>query len=159
MTKANRYRTAKQGWYRLINAGKYRQPLDETMQSTKAGYVKYKSSLELHAIQYADAHPGVEWWSLEPFCLNYIKPTDGQVHRYYPDLLLSQGGKLILVEVKSSEEVKRPRPPLKQTERSLWQYNEALRTWYVNQAKWEAARKFCHEKNMHFCILTERDLK
>lgn len=147
--RRSKYRSAKQGWYQLVNPAKYRQPLDETMQSTRPGYVKFKSSLELRAIQYADAHPGVLWWSLEPFSIPYIKPTDAKVHRYYPDLLLNQGGKLIVIEVKSSDEIKPPTRP----------DPDALATYYINQAKWQAARKFCHQKNMHFCILTEQDLK
>ena len=158
----SKYRSAHKGWYRIVNQDKYRQPLDESMQSSKPGYVKYKSSLELRAIQYADAHPGVKWWSLEPFCIYYIKPTDGKVHRYFPDLLINQNGNLILIEVKSSDEVKQPCKPRgtgTRAARAVMNYNNALMTYYINQAKWAAARKFCQEKNMHFCILTERDLK
>lgn len=110
-------------------------------------------------MQFADAHPAVEWWSVEPFCLHYIKPTDNKVHRYFPDFLLCQNGKLLLVEVKSSDETKMPKKPHKLTERAKYHYNESLKTYWINQAKWAAARKFCKEKNMYFCILTELDLK
>lgn len=154
-----KYKSAHHGWYRIINLDKYRQPLDETMQSTRPGYVQFKSSLELRAFRYADAHPAVLWWSIEPFFIPYIKPTDGKVHRYFPDLLLNQNGKLLVVEVKSSEEVRAPKQPRKLTPTAARCYNEALKTYYVNQAKWQAAREFCRKKNMYFCILTEKDLK
>lgn len=146
--RRTKYIGAKQGWYRLVNPEKYRQPLDETMKSTRDGFIQYKSSLEMKAIRYADAHPGVEWWSMEPFPIHYIKPTDGKVHRYFPDLLVKQGEATIVIEVKHSSEVK---PPSRTNV-------DACLTYAVNQAKWAAARKFCKEHGLYFCILTEKDL-
>lgn len=142
------YKNAKQGWYRLTHPEKFRKALDETMKSSKSGYVMYKSSLELKAIKYADAHPRVTRWSLEPFAIPYIRPDDGKIHRYFPDLVLQQGDATIIIEIKHSSEVA---PPKRKNTRQ-WL------TWYINQAKWDAARKFCKEKKIHFCILTEKDL-
>lgn len=154
-----RYRSARRGWYRIVNVAKFRQPLDETMQSTKAGHALYKSTLELRFMQYADANPLVDWWAVEPFCINYVKPTDNKVHRYFPDFILHQNNKTILVEVKSYDETQPPEAPRKLTARSKAQYYTAVQTWHINQAKWRAAREFCKQRNIHFCILTERDLK
>lgn len=134
-------------------------PLDETMNSSRPGYVLYKSSLELKAIRYADAHPGVKWWTVEPFYIPYIKPTDNKVHRYFPDLLINQNGNLLLIEVKSSDETKPPKKPKRLTDKTKYHYNEALKTYYINQAKWTEARRFCKRNSMHFCVLTELELR
>ena len=32
------------------------------------------------------------------------------------------------------------------------------RTWVINQAKWEAARKWAEKKGYEFLILTEKEL-
>lgn len=148
----------KQGWYKLVNPQKYIKPLDETMQSSKDGHVFYKSSLELKAIRYADFNPHVTQWGLEPFPIPYIKPIDGKVHRYFIDLFIVINNTKILIEIKPFNQTIKPKIPQRKTARSLFNYNESLKTYYINQSKWKSAREFCEKNKMKFIILTERDL-
>lgn len=144
----------------MVNPDKFVKPLDEHMKSYKDGHVNYKSSLELSAIRYADFNKHVKKWSLEPFAIKYVKPTDGKIHRYYIDLFLEfSTGDKFLVEVKSSGETKPPRKPKKKNAKAELNYQKSLMTWHVNQAKWKAAEVFAKENNMKFIILTEEQLK
>lgn len=154
------YKNVKQGWYELKNPEKFTKPIDEYMKSYKDGSVNYKSGLELKAIRYADWNKHVKKWSLEPFHVKYIKPTDGKPHRYFIDLFLefSSGDKFI-VEVKHSSEVKPPRKPSKKTDKAIMNYQTALQTYAINQAKWKAAKMFAENNKIKFIILTEEHLK
>ena len=120
--------------------------------------VAYKSSLELKALQYCDLNPKVEKFSLEPFAINYIKLTDNKVHRYYPDMLVKFSTKTFVVEIKSSQETIPPKMPKSQTTKSIRNYQKAMQTYAINQAKWKAAIKFCESRDLTFMILTEKHL-
>ena len=37
-------------------------------------------------------------------------------------------------------------------------YNKAVRTWLVNEAKWEAAKKVCELEGWDWKIMTEKQL-
>lgn len=144
----------------MLNPDKFMKPIDEHMKSYKDGHVNYKSSLELNAIKYADFNKHIVRWSLEPFNIKYVKPTDGKVHRYYIDLFLEfSSGDKFLVEVKSKGETVPPTKPKKKTAKSDLNYQKALMTYHVNQAKWKAAKEFAAANNMRFIILTEDQLK
>lgn len=157
------YSKAKQGLYEVINKSKLIKPQDKTMNSfiveNDKIFLKYKSSLELKAIRYADFNKFVSSFSLEPFAIKYIKPTTGKYHRYYIDLFLEfSNGQKFLVEVKSSSETKPPRKPNKKTTKAINNYQKALQTYYINQAKWDAAKEFAAKNNLKFIILTEKEL-
>lgn len=148
-----------QGWYKILNPQKFIRPIDEHMKSYKNGEVNFKSRLELKAIKYADFNKHVVKWSLEPFHVKYIKPTDGKIHRYFIDLFLEfKTGDKFIVEIKSKGETVPPKPPKRKTEKAMINYQRALQTYAVNQAKWKAARQFAESKGMQFVILTEDEL-
>jgi hypothetical protein len=150
----------KRGWYKLLCPEKFAKPIDEHMQSFKDGHVEFKSMLELQAIKYADFNKHVVKWSVEPFHIKYVKPTDGKKHRYFIDLFLEfSTGDKFLVEIKSKGETKKPRKPRKKTEQSLMNYQKAMMTYSVNQAKWKAAEEFAKQNKMRFIILTEDELR
>lgn len=153
------YRNVKQGWYRLLNPEKFIKPIDELMKSYKDGHVNYKSSLELKAIRYCDWNSNVNKWSLEPFAIQYLKPTTGKFHRYYIDLVIEfNNSEKFLVEVKPFSQTKAPRKPRKLTDKSKLNYARNMETWLVNQAKWTAAKQFCESNGFKFIILTEKEL-
>lgn len=161
------YSSAKQGWYKPVYPEKFIQQVKESktvMNSTRFVdgnlEIQYKSSLEYKAIKYADFNKFIIKYSLEPFPVKYLKPTDGKFHRYFVDLYIEfSSGDKFLVEIKSSSETKEPRKPSKKTQKALMNYQKALETWYINCAKWEAAKKFATLNNMKFIILTELELK
>lgn len=146
----------KQGFYRLRHPEKFKMPVDSYMKSTKvidgALCTQYKSSLELKAFKYCDNNPKIQEWSLEPFHIPYISPVDGKPHRYFPDIWLRfTSGDVFIVEIKSESETKMPRKNDKR-------YGAKLNTYLVNQAKWDAARKFAQAKNCNFMVLTDKVL-
>jgi len=156
------YKNAKRGWYKILNPEKFIAPIDGHMKSfnESEGTVEYKSSLELKAIKYADFNKHVVKWSCEPFHVPYIKPTDGKPHRYFIDLFLEFAtGDKFIVEIKSSGETKPPRKPSKKTDKAINNYQRALMTYAINQAKWKYAEQFAIERGMKFIILTEKELK
>lgn len=148
-----------QGWYKIINTEKFIKPIDEHMKSFKDGNVNYKSSLELKTIKYCDYNKHIVKWSLEPFAIKYIKPTDGKVHRYYIDFFIEfSTGDKFLVEIKPKSETIPPKKPRKKTDKAVFRYQQALQTYSVNCAKWEYAKKFAEEKGIKFIILTDEEL-
>ena len=153
------YKNVKQGWYRLLNPEKFIKPIDELMKSYKDGHVNYKSSLELKAVRYADWNKDVVKWSLEPFPIQYLKPTTGKFHRYYIDLVLEfRNSEKFLVEIKPLSQTKPPTKPRKNTSKAQLNYARALETYLVNQAKWAAAKSFGETNGFKFIILTEKEL-
>lgn len=151
----------KRGWYKLLNPHKFIAPKDDHMKSfnESTGEVEYKSKLELTALKYADFNKHIKKWSVEPFAIKYIKPTDGKLHRYYIDLFLEfKTGDKFLVEIKSKGETKPPRKPSKKTDKAIMNYQKALQTYAVNTAKWKAAEEFAKVNKMKFIILSEDEL-
>jgi len=157
------YNSAKKGWYTVLNTSKVLKPLDEHMKSFKFEndniLLNYKSSLEFKAFKYADFNKHIVKFGVEPFPIKYLKPQDGKIHRYYIDMFLEfDTGHKILVEIKSSSETVPPKKPKKVSTKSSANYQRALMTYSVNQAKWVTARQFAKDNNMTFCILTEKEL-
>lgn len=163
----------KKGWYLLKNPSKFIKPKDSHMKSFKdisdsktiKYAVEYKSGLELSAFRYADCNPSISSWSVEPFPIQYIKPTDNKPHRYYIDLLIRfVTGDMFLVEVKPDSQTKMPRKPKgmknnTSTPKALNRYKNDVMTYMINQAKWDAAINFGKKHNMKFVTMTEKHLK
>lgn len=153
---------SKQGWYRLRHKEKFIMPLDEHMESTKKIkddiYIQYKSKLELKFMQYCDINNKIDKFSLEPFAIQYVKPTDGKYHRYYIDFFIIINGIKCLIEIKPYEQTHPPIKPKKLTGKSVLNYKKQLETWYINQAKWKAAQQFVLQKGFKFIIITDKEL-
>jgi len=148
------------GWYKLSNPNKFIKPVDKTMQSTiekdSGLYIQYKSLLERRMFVYADLNPKVKRFSIEPFSIRYIKPTDNKIHRYYIDVFLEfVNDSKFFVEIKPYSETIYPKKPKLITE----SYKKKVVTYIVNQAKWNAAKKIAKEKGCEFIIMTENELR
>ena len=59
-----------------------------------------------------------------------------------------------MIEVKPHHQTREPKPQKRLTKKYL---NE-VKTWGVNQAKWEAAIDYCKDRGWKFQILTEKEL-
>lgn len=121
--------------------------------------IVFRSSWELKFMNYLDVHPDIITWSSEEFCIPYCSPIDGRVHRYFPDFWLKQRKadgiiENVVVEIKPEKQTKPPEIQKRRTKRYI---NEVV-TWGINNAKWEAAHKFCEAKNWKFVIFTETHL-
>lgn len=155
------YKNIKQGWYKLVNPAKFVPPTDRHMKSfnESTGEVEYKSGMELKAFRLVDLNPNVRKFSIEPFAIPYVKPTDGRKHRYYIDLFIEfVDDRKYIVEVKPMSQVNPPKKPDRATKKSIASYNKQIEIYAINQAKWAAAREFAKINKMTFVFLTERDL-
>ena len=124
--------------------------------------VRYMSSWELQMFMFLDGNPNILKWSSEEVVIPYIKPTDGRVHKYYPDLLVlyrDQNGveRWELIEVKPSTQLKLSKSKSPKT-RQLQNL-----TLSVNKAKWDSALRWCEHQqnngmNVTFRIITEKQI-
>lgn len=120
--------------------------------------IDWRSSWELTAFKWCDRTKRVLKWSSEEVVIPYISPVDGKRHRYFVDLkfdyLMEDGSvRTFLVEIKPLAQTRPPRQAGKPEN-----YMEKLKTYHVNQAKWEAARAYCKEVGWNFQIWTEEEL-
>ena len=101
-------------------------------------------------------------WSSEEVVIPYKSPIDGRLHRYFPDFYVEQINKdkkkdKILIEVKPKYQTV---PPMikKNGSKPTKRYINEVKTWGINQAKWDAAREFCLDKGWKFQIMHEDHL-
>tara|TARA_R100000152_G_C6759675_1_gene183637 strand:- start:154 stop:591 length:438 start_codon:yes stop_codon:yes gene_type:complete len=120
----------------------------------------YRSGWELKFFRWCDLNENVVAWSSEQVVVPYMNPITNKVSRYFVDGLVSikesNGIKTYLIEIKPS---KQTRPPTvrKGQRKTTTIYEQKM--WVQNQAKWEAAEKWCKKKgNVEFKILTEKEL-
>lgn len=112
-----------------------------------------RSSWELKFFMFLDNSNAVLKWCSEEFSIPYIKPTDGRVHQYFPDVFviyLDKEGN----QHKEIIEIK----PLKETILTERSTQHDKMAYIINQAKWEAARAFALSKGAIFRVATEVEL-
>lgn len=120
----------------------------------------YRSSYELKFMQYCDLTENVISYQSEEFYIPYRSPIDNKIHRYFPDFFVKYKDKegknrTIVVEIKPQKDLKMPETnPTKKTK--SWAYK--VKTWAINQAKWNAAKEWCADRNYEFRIFSEREL-
>jgi hypothetical protein len=128
--------------------------------------ITYRSLWEFKFFRFVDEHPDVLWWQSEEVIVPYRSPIDGKVHRYFPDVVLKKKisddkYEVIMIEIKPE---KQTRPPdirkrnSTPTGRISRRYLNEVKTYGINEAKWEAAKKYCDEKGWRFEIMTEKHL-
>lgn len=144
----------KQGYYTPKNPEKY---LGDPAK------IRYMSSWELETHKFFDNNPNVLKWASEEIAIPYIKPTDGRVHKYYPDYFIhyrTRDGELKweLIEVKPAQQTRQSRSRNQRTKI----YEDI--TYAVNVCKWQAAQAWCEKqtqltgKPYVFRIITERSI-
>jgi hypothetical protein len=126
--------------------------------------IVYRSSWELKAFEFLDGNQKVMYWASEELAIPYAKPVplseNAQGWRkanYFPDLFvvyqLPDGTvRKEVIEIKPEKQTK-PSKARKQTTRLQENY-----AYIVNQAKWEAALKWCTARGIVFSVLTEKSL-
>ena len=119
----------------------------------------YRSLWERRLMSYLDDHKDILQWSSEEFCIVYRSPVDSRLHRYFPDFWVKKrdmNGKINIsvIEVKPKAQCKRPVKDPKHPRRYLKQ----VKTFAINEAKWEAATDFCKDRRWQFQIMTEDNL-
>jgi len=119
----------------------------------------YRSLWERKVMNWMDNNPSVLRWGSEEVVIIYTSPIDGKKHRYYVDFyteIKDKTGKIktILIEVKPKKQCSPPKKPDKPTKTFI----SESKTWAVNQAKWEAAKKVAESRGWEFKIITEDTL-
>jgi hypothetical protein len=118
--------------------------------------VRYMSSWELHLHKFFDNNTRVLKWASEEIAIPYIKPTDGKLHRYFPDYwveYINKDGVIVreIIELKPASQTRMPR---KGAKTSLYEHL----TLAVNMAKWQAAEVWCKQRGIKFRIVTEKSV-
>ena len=119
----------------------------------------YRSLWERKFMVYCDNSDNILEWGSEVIIIPYLSPWDGKIHRYFPDFYIkvkqSSGGiKKFIIEVKPKNQTRPPKPVTKKTKKWL---NE-IKTYSINEAKWNHAKEWCETNDMEFKILTEEEL-
>jgi len=115
--------------------------------------IRYMSSWEQRFHQFLDSNENILAWGSEEIAIPYLKPTDGKVHKYYPDYFIRYKNKRNeiveeIVEIKPKNQI-----TLKRNARLF-----AKITYAINAAKWIQAKEWCKQHNVAFRILTEEEL-
>lgn len=140
----------KSGLYKVTNLEKY------IGDHTK---IIYRSSYELRFCQYCDSNPKILKWSSEPLKISYYSHIDQKSHFYFVDYWIkTDEGIEYLIEVKPTGHLDIPVLKGSRTLKKIKNYNEALKTYIVNKAKFEAAQKFTEQRGWKFMIITEKFL-
>lgn len=118
-----------------------------------ANNIFFRSSWELKCLKFFDTNPSILRYASEEIAIPYLKPTDGRIHKYYPDFLIvykdKEGNiKKELLEVKPMKEVRL-------TEKSSVHDKLSVA---INEAKWRSAMAFAAQHDMTFRILTEKSI-
>ena len=104
---------------------------------------------------YCDTNPGIVNWASEELPIRYYNPIDKKYHRYFPDFIIkTDKNRKMLIEIKPSRQLSRPKPPKKKTKSYMRESFEFIK----NKAKWSAASKYADDNGAVFKIITEKDL-
>jgi len=142
----------------MVNPEKYKGILPCTL----------RSGWEIKFATWLDKNSSVLHWNSETIVISYdfFDPIKQRMrkHRYFTDFwmeVLDKKGntKEYVIEIKPFKDTKPPEIPKRKTKN----YHKNVMTYLKNQAKWEAARRFCEHqrklgKDISFVILTEKDI-
>jgi hypothetical protein len=156
MSKKRTYREFKQGFFKPVDSAKC---LNKTPP-------EYRSGLELKVMKVLDKNPNVLSWSSEKVIVPYVHPIKTaqsgrtEIARYFVDfymkLRVGETIKEFLVEIKPHKQTKQPTTHGNKKKSTILYENVQ---WAINQAKWEAAKKYCEKKNMQFIIIDENNIE
>jgi len=137
-----------QGYYTPKNKEKYMGDLNK---------IRYMSSWELNLHSFLDNNPNVIRWSSEPIAIPYIKPTDGIMHKYYPDYYVEYIDKDKILKKEIIEVKPHKQTIVSKSKNRRSKLYEDLQL-AVNTAKWKACQLFCNKHGFTFRLLTEKQM-
>ena len=138
--------------------GKFRPSIPKKYRGDYTNII-YRSLWELKFMKYCDSNPNILEWGSEEVIVPYRSPIDNRYHRYFPDFYIkvreSTGTiKRMIIEIKPQKQCIEPKVQKRKTRSYVYQVCEYAR----NQAKWEAAKEFCEDRQWEFKVLTENEL-
>jgi hypothetical protein len=138
--------------------GKY-TPVNPKKYIGNVNSIIFRSSWELKVFEFCDMNDSIKKWASEEIAIAYPKPTPKGIvqAKYYPDLFIERvnsDGVVIreLVEIKPYKQTQ----PSRARKRSNKIVEDAQYT--INSLKWEAATRWCAQRDIRFRLLTERDI-
>ena len=133
--------------------------ITEAFDSGGRAQIKYRSSWEHHFFRFMDLNDNVIKANSEGMVIPYLSPVDNKIHKYYMDAMMeTKDGKIWLIEIKPKAQRFPPKKPKSNSEKSMINYEKAIRTYAVNMAKWEATEVLCKERGWTFIIIDETHL-
>ena len=138
------------GKYKVKNKEKYIGNLQEC---------EYRSSWELRYMKYLDNRSSVLEWGSETIIIPYYNPIEKKTRKYYVDFFVKVRNtkgliEKYIIEIKPYIQCFPPKIPKRKTAK----YNNAIRTYIVNQSKWKAAKNYSEKRDWKFIIITEKEL-
>ena len=138
--------------------GKYKPSYPKKYKGDPTNIV-YRSLWERKFMVYCDKNERILEWGSEELALPYRSPLDNRIHRYFPDFYIkvreSTGQiKKYIIEIKPKKQCIEPKVQKKKTRGYIYEVREYVK----NQAKWEAAKEFCADRQWEFKVLTEDEL-
>lgn len=134
--------------------GKYK-PLNESKYHGDPRNITYRSLWERSTMKWLDQNPQISSWSSETTIIPYRCKTDNKIHRYFMDItFITTSGEKWMIEIKPKKQTLPPNKPKRVTKR----YKEEVMTYVKNTSKWEAAKKYAHERGFKFAVWTEDEL-
>lgn len=153
-------RTVRKGYGKNCRQGEYEVKNKDKYKGTKTT-IRYLSSYELAVFKFMDSSPHVIEWGAEMIIVPYFNPVKNRKARYIVDIYVKfkdRHGNIHteLCEVKPYAQASKA--PVKTARKSQKVYESETRTWIVNQAKWQAAKKYAEDRGWSFRILTEHQI-
>ena len=138
--------------------GKFRPSIPKKYRGDYTNII-YRSLWELKFMKYCASNPNILEWGSEEVIVPYRSPIDNRYHRYFPDFYIkvreSTGTiKRMIIEIKPQKQCIEPKVQKRKTRSYVYQVCEYAK----NQAKWEAAKEFCEDRQWEFKVLTENEL-
>ena len=109
--------------------------------------------------QWVDVNDNIIQWSSEGTMIKYLdplQPMTNRTRRYFPDFWIkTKNHEEFLIEIKPYKETIPPKVTKKKSKKTIL---TERKTWEINKAKFQAAKRYCQKMGMKFKILTEKEL-
>lgn len=120
-----------------------------------------RSQLERRFMKIFDENPNVISWGSEEMHIKYFSKIDKKERRYFPDFVVKVKNKVgqtrvFMIEIKPYAQTVQPKL---NDQKNQKRFLAEMKTWQINQDKWQAAENFCKEKGIGFYVCTENELK
>ena len=155
MAKKRTYREFKQGIFKPVNKSKCLNKHE----------IVYRSFLEARLMKILDKNTNVIEWSSEQVIIPYVHPIKTKIEkqktyaRYFVDFYIKlkteSGERKILAEVKPEKQTKKPTINGNKKPSTILYENTQ---WVINNAKWDAAKKYAEKNQMIFMTITEKNI-
>ena len=139
--------------------GKFR-PKNPDKYKGNPGEIYYRSSWERTFMNYCDLREDIQSWQSEEKVVWYYDPVTKKKRRYFPDFIVNYKRKdgILVTEMIEVKPLKQVQGPPQNPKRKTKAWVNAVHTYITNQAKWEAATKYCEDRGWNFRLVTEKEL-